>query len=229
MQSTELNGGEANNTARAQLTRLILRLEEEEKKKDLCRAGPLEPEPEPVGSARQTHEQSSRNAIAYGVVSLSVVSSLLALLWMWRDFQPAEPPEWKPVAALAEVAREKGELYDARGLYSQAGRFAAWSDDWAGLLAAACGFDKLEKRPTPYSARDSLLVRAVTAAERKQSRAGMTAVARAFAYLGKHESAAMALSRIRNNWPSEGADAADLALPDCWTEIPGHKMDLTGE
>lgn len=189
----------------------------------------LEQDPLPVISAERRHEKPSRRAIVYGALSLSFVLSVFALTWMRRDFKPTEVPKWEPVFALAEVAREKGELYDARGLYSQTGRFATWSDDWVGLLAAACGFDKLEKKTNPYSARDSLLLRAMAAAEKKQSRAGITAVAKAFTFLGRHESAAMALSRVRKNWAAEDNNPADVALADCWTNTPDHKIDLTGE
>lgn len=228
MQSTEVNGGKSKNTARAQLTRLILRLEKEEKK-DLGHAEPLEPEPAPVESARQPYEQRSRNAMACGAVSLTVVFSLLALLWMWRDFPPAEAPEWQPVFALAEVQREKGELYDAKALYSQAGRFAAARDDWIGLLSAACGLDKLENRRSRYSARDALLLRAMAAAEKKRTPSGMKAVARAFTLVGEHELAAVATSRIRQNWPAEESSAANLGLSGCWNRTAEHKLDLTGE
>lgn len=230
MQSTELNDGKANNTARAQLTRLILRLQEEEKK-DLCQNEALEPETVLVGSARQRHQQSSRNAIAYAAVSLSILLSLLALLWMWRDFRPADAPEWKPVLALAEVAREKGELYDAKALYTEAGRFAAWRDDWPGLLAAACGLAKLEPKLSRYSEAQAFLLRAMSAAEKKQSRAGLAAVARAFTFFGEPELASAARSRVRQNWAAKDAHSAELAvtLPGCWNETPDHTIDLTGE
>jgi hypothetical protein len=228
MQPTELDGGKANNTARAQLTRLILRLQEEEKK-DLCRAGSLDPEPLPVGSAQQPREQTSHNLITCGAVSLSVLLSLLAFFWMWRDFQPADAPEWKPVLALAEVAREKGEFYDAKALYTEAGRFAAWRDDWPGLLAAACGLGKLESKVSRYSERQVFLLRAMAAAEKKQSRTGMAAVARAFSFFGERELASVATSRVRQNWAAEDAHSTELALSGCWNEGPDHTIDLTGE
>jgi hypothetical protein len=182
-----------------------------------------------VSSTQQAHERSSRNAIAYGAVSLSVIFSLLALLWMWRDFQPADAPGWKPVLALAEVAREKGEIYDAKALYTEAGRFAAWRDDWPGLLAAACGLAKLEPKLSRYSERQTFLLRAMAAAEKKQSRAGIAAVARAFTFFGEPQLASVATSRIRQNWAAEDANSAELALSGCWNETPDHTIDLTGE
>jgi len=224
MQQKEVNDGKTrSNTQRAQLTRLILKLEREEH-------GLIEPEPlvatdaPPQISAENNHETNSWRTIFYGALALSFVL-LLALTWMRRDFKPAEVPQWKPVFALAEAAREKGELYDAKGLYSQAGRFAAWRDDWAGILAAACGLDKLEKKPSRYSARDALLLRAMTAAEKTESRTGITAVAKAFTLLGKHQSASMVLSRVRKNWATENNESADVVLSDCWTGAPDQTID----
>lgn len=229
MQPKKLNDGKpSKSTQRAQLTRLILKLEREEEILIRPEAS-LDRNPLPVIGAEYRHGTTSRRAIVYGVLSLSFVLSVFSLTWMRREFEPAEVPQWKPVFALAEVAREKGALYDAKGFYSQAGTFAAWRDDWAGLLAVACGLDKLEKKPARYSARESLLLRAMAAAEKKQSRAGITAVARAFALLGEQELASVALSRVRKNWAAEDSDPGDVALPDCWTDRPDNGIDLTGE
>lgn len=229
MQPKEFNDGKTSKgTQRAQLTRLILKLEREEENR-ISPETSLDQDPLTAISAEHHQEPTFRRAIIYGMLSLSLMLSIFALMWTRRDFKPAEVPKWEPVFALAEVAREKGELYDARGLYSQTGRFATRSGDWVGLLAAACGFDKLEKKSNPYSARDSLILRAMAAAEQKQSRAGLTAVAKAFTFLGKHESAAMALSRIRKNWATEDNHSANVVLSDCWTNMPNHRIDLTGE
>jgi hypothetical protein len=55
------------------------------------------------------------------------------------DFNGREIPDWKPVLALADTAQDRGEVYYAKSLYLQVRRLAASRDDWAGLLAAACG------------------------------------------------------------------------------------------
>jgi hypothetical protein len=229
MNSKELNEGKpCKSTQRAQLTRLIQELEREEKSLVPPEAS-LEQDAPPVIGAEFHHEKTSRHAIGYAALLLTLALLVFAITWMRRDFTPAEAPEWKPAFTLAEVAREKGELYDAKGLYLQAGRFAARSDDWAGLLAAACGLDKLETKPAPYSSRDSFLLRAISAAEKKQSRAGMTAIARAFTLVGERQLASVALSRVRENWPAENSASTDIALPDCWKDMADHRIDLTGE
>jgi len=229
MQLKELNDGKMSKpTQRAQLTRLILELEQEQASAMHPEAS-LDRDPLPVINAQRLRENPARRAIAYGALFSIFVLSLASLTWIWRDSKPLEIPDWKPVFTLAEVAREKGELYDAKELYSQAGRFAAWRDDWAGLLAAACGINKLEKRTVRYSPRESLLLRAMTAAEKKQSRAGITAVGKAFTLLGEHELASIALSRIGKLWPAEDNDITDTALSDCWTDTANYRTNLSGE
>jgi hypothetical protein len=131
-------------------------------------------------------------------------------------FQRAEIPDWKPVLELAETARERGDLYYAKSLYLQVGRLAAGRDDWAGLLAAACGMKKLDRQRGRYSATNTLLLRAMVAAETRQSRQGMAAVGKAFSALGEDKVASMVLSRIRTNWVDKTDDSADVASPDCW-------------
>ena len=91
--------------------------------------------------SEENHRAKSWRAIPYRVVLLSFVF-LAALAWTRRDFNGREIPDWKPVLVLADTARERGDLYYAKSLYLQVGRLAAWRDDWAGLLAAACGIKK---------------------------------------------------------------------------------------
>ena len=228
MQPKDLDDGKTGRgTQRAQLTRLVLKLEREEQSMTEPKTLVAGDAP-PYTATENKHGKNSVRAILYGALALSLLFSI-TLTWMLRDLKPTEVPSWKAVLALAEVAQEKGDLYDAKALYSQAGGLAAWNDDWAGLLATACGLDKLEKKPSRYSARDALLLRAMAAAEKKQSRAGMTAVAQAFTSLGKHEPASMALSRIRNNWPAEQNDSGNVIRSDCWADVPDHILDLTGE
>jgi hypothetical protein len=143
-----------------------------------------------------------RQAIAFGG-ALLLFLLMVAMAFMRPDFNRRESPDWKPVLALAEAALAKGELLEARGLYLRTGRLAGWREDWAGLLAAACGVKKLERERGPYSTTNMLLLRAMIAAETRQSRSGMAALARAFASVEQHETASMVLARIRPNWPEE--------------------------
>ena len=140
---------------------------------------------------------------------------LAALTWSQCDFSGREIPDWKPVLALADAAQEKGDLYYAKSLYLQGGRLAVWRDDWAGLLAAACGVKKLERERGPYSSTNALLLRAMVAAEKRQSRLGLVAVAKAFAALGEDKMASMVLSRNGKNWVEETNDSADIVSPGC--------------
>jgi hypothetical protein len=154
-------------------------------------------------------------AITYRA-SLLAFLVLAALTWTQCDFSEREIPDWKPVLALADAAQEKGDLYYAKSLYLQAGRLAVWRDDWAGLLAAGCGTRKLERERGPYSSTNALLLRAMAAAEKRQSRSGLVAVAKAFAALGDDKIASMVLSRIGKNWVEETSDSADIVSPGCW-------------
>ena len=82
-------------------------------------------------------------------------------------------------------------------------QIASWAGDWEGTLVAACGMKGLERKDLNFFSTHTMLVRAMMAAESKQSRAGMSAVAKAFTELGRHEVAAMVLRRIRTDWPDE--------------------------
>jgi hypothetical protein len=165
--------------------------------------------------SEENHRAKSWHAIPYRVVLLSFVF-LAALAWTRRDFNGREIPDWKPVLVLADTARERGDLYYAKSLYLQVGRLAAWRDDWAGLLAAACGIKKPDRERGRYSATNMLLLRAMVAAEAKQSRSGMAAVGKAFSALREDKVASMVLSRIRTNWVDKTDDSADVASPGCW-------------
>lgn len=148
--------------------------------------------------------------------SLAALLVLAALTWMQFDFSGREIPDWKPVLALADAAQTKDDLYYAKHLYLQGGRLAVWRDDWAGLLAAACGIKKLEREKGNYSSTNALLLRAMVAAEKRQSRLGLVAVARAFAALGEDKVSSMVLSRIGKNWVEETNESADIVSSSCW-------------
>jgi hypothetical protein len=141
---------------------------------------------------------------------------MAVLTWTQCDFSGREIPDWKPMLALADAARGKGDLDDAKHLYLQAGKFAVWRDDWAGLVVAACGIKQLEKKRGPYSPAHALLLRAMVAAEKRQSQSGLVAVAKAFAALGEDEAASMVLSLVGKDWVEETNDSADIVSPGCW-------------
>jgi hypothetical protein len=139
----------------------------------------------------------------------------VASAWIQPDLKWQETPDWKPVLALADAAWEKRDPYEAKHLYLQAGRIASWAEDWRGLLAAACGIQKIDREHGPYSGAHTLLGRAMLAAEMKQSRAGMTAVAKALTALGKPEAASLVLARIQTGWPEETQDSPAVDGGDC--------------
>ena len=62
----------------------------------------------------------------------------------------------------------------------------------------------------------TILVRAMMAAESRQSRAGIAEVARAFAAVGKNEAASMVLGRIQTDWPEEMQDSTNVHIAGCW-------------
>jgi hypothetical protein len=72
----------------------------------------------------------------------------------------------------------------------------------------------------PYSKTFAILVRAVMAAEGRQSRAGIAAIAGVFTAVGQDKAASMALSRIRPDWPEELADSSNVGAVGCW-ELAG--------
>ncbi len=148
--------------------------------------------------------------------SLVVFPVLAALTWTQCDFSGREIPDWKPILALADAAWGKGDLDYAKHLYLQAGKFAVWRDDWAGLLAAACGIKQLERERGPYSSANALFLRARVAAEKRQSQSGLVAVAKAFAALGEDKVASMVLSLVGKDWVEETNDSTDIVSPGCW-------------
>jgi hypothetical protein len=115
-----------------------------------------------------------------------------------------------------DAAQENGDRYYAKHFYLQAGKFAVWRDDWAGLLAAACGIKTLERERGPYSSTNALLLRAMVVAEKRQSQSGLVAVAKAFAALGEDKVGSMVLSLVGKDWVEETDDSADIVSPGCW-------------
>jgi len=165
--------------------------------------------------SRQNHRRKSWWAITYRA-SLVVFPVLAVLTWTKYDFSRQEIPDWKPILALADAAWGRGDLYYAKHLYLQAGKLAVWRDDWAGLLAASCGIKQLERERGPYSSANALLLRAMVAAEKRQSQSGLVAVAKAFAALGEDKVGSMVLSLVGKDWVEETNDSADIVSPGCW-------------
>jgi len=165
-------------------------------------------------SGENLRARSSR-AIIY-LASLLAFLVLAVLTWTQFDFSRREIPDWKPVLALADAAREKGDLYYAKHLYLQGARLAGWRDDWAGLLAAACGTKNLERERGPYSSTDALLLRTMVVAEKRQSPSGLVAVAKAFGALGEDKVASMVLSHVGKDWVEGTNDSADIVSTGCW-------------
>jgi len=128
---------------------------------------------------------------------------LVALASLRPDFNRPGTADWKSVLALANAFWENGDGYEARHLYLQVERIAAWHHDWKGLVAAACGVKRLDGARGPYSKAFQILLRALVAAQNRQSHQGVVIVAEAFGVLGEHKAAEMALAHIRSDWPAE--------------------------
>jgi hypothetical protein len=146
---------------------------------------------------------------------LAALLPLLLLLVVAKlnpDLNRAEIRDWRPLISRAEEARMTGDRYRSRHLYLQAERIATWRDDWAGLVAAACGIYRLDGVDGPYSKPYALLIRAALVAERAKSRRGIGIVTTALALIGAEKAAHAVLGRSRPNWPDEanGFDAGQL-------------------
>jgi hypothetical protein len=177
------------------------------------------------GPAPAAHSDQSRRAarwrtIGYGVV-IGAFLFMLALAWLHPDFNGTEIPDWRPVLSLADEAWEKGDLSAARHLYLQVDQIASSERDWEGLVAAACGIKRLDGAEGPYSKTFAILIRAVMAAESRQSRAGIAAVAGVFAAVGQDNAASMVLSRIKPDWPEELLNSSNVGAVGCWEFDPG--------
>jgi hypothetical protein len=149
------------------------------------------------------------------IAYLAAVLPLLVIIVLARlypDLNRQEIPDWKPVISLAEDSWNKGDLYQTRHLYLQAGRVASWRQDWAGLVAAACGIYRLDGINGPYSKALSILLRATSAAQARQSRRGILTVAKAFALIGADQVATAVLARIQTSWPDETSDSGNFLL-----------------
>jgi hypothetical protein len=173
-----------------------------------------------TGPDAQAHSGKNLSANSWHAVGLPAVLLLslsLALLLATRwDFSGREIADWRPILERANTTRESGDLHYAKSLYAQAGQLSARNDDWAGLLAAACGMKKLERQIGRRSETTALLLKAMNAAETRQSRSGLVAVANAFTKLGHDSVAAMVLSHVGEDWIQEPVNSALAIRLDCW-------------
>jgi hypothetical protein len=177
------------------------------------------------GPAAAAHSDQSRRAaqwrmIGYGV-AIGSFFLMVTLASIRADLNRTEIPDWRPVLALADATWEKGDLPAARHLYLQVEWIASSQQDWEGLVAAACGMQRLDGTEGAYSKTFAILVRAVMAAESRQSRAGIATVAGVFAALGQDKAASMVSSRIRPDWPEELPDSSSVGAVGCWEADTG--------
>jgi len=147
------------------------------------------------------------------VAALLALGALVASLSL-VDFDRRPAVDWKSILEQAAIARESGDLTDARSLYARAARVAFWYKEWEGLLASACGLSKLDGGKKNRSYVDDMLVQAMIAAEGAQSRVGIENVARAFIALGQEQAAAMAISSLKSHWPQKVARPPE-PISDC--------------
>ena len=146
------------------------------------------------------------------MAAVSPVLLLIVLASVCPGLNRAEIPDWRPLISLADEASNRGDRYEARRLYLHVDRVAYWQKDWEGLIAAACGINKLDGVSRPRSRALAILFRASTTAERAQSRRGLATVAKSFSLLGSDEAASAVLARIQPSWPNEAIDFDNLAL-----------------
>jgi hypothetical protein len=133
------------------------------------------------------------------------------------DIQGEEPPGWRPVLVEAERSFGKRDLYQAKFLYASAGHIASLRQDWEGLLAAACGMNKLGGLDAYSIEIHTLLAGAVLAAENKQSKAGMHAVSKAFAMIGEDGLGSAILSRVQESWVDQtNRSLSEAVWGSCW-------------
>jgi hypothetical protein len=172
------------------------------------------------GPASAAHQDESRRTAQWRTIAYVVVIGsfflMVALAWIRPDLNRTEIPDWRPVLALADAAWREGDLRAARHLYLQVDWIASLQQDWEGLVAAACGMKRLDGAEGPYSKTFAILVRAVMAAESRQSRAGIAAIAGVFAAFGQDKAASMVSSRIRPDWPEELLDWSHVGAVGCW-------------
>jgi hypothetical protein len=184
--------------------------------------------PAPGSHSDQSRRAARWRTVGY-VVAIGPFLLMFALASLRSDLNRTEIPDWRPGLALADAALEKGDSYAARHLYLQVDQIASSQQDWEGLVAAASGINRLDGSDGPYSKTFAILIRAVTAAESRQSREGIAAVARMFAAVGRDKTASMVSSRIRPDWPEELVDSSSVDGVDCRKSDRGVTDVISGD
>jgi len=175
----------------------------------------------PAAAVKQTFDYRKYGAVpAWRAVVYAAIFApylfIVASLWMFPEHKWSETPDWRTALAQAEASREDGDLYSAISLYSRTARIASWQDDWKGLLAAACGMRRLDRKDSHANAH-GILVRAMIAAEKSADQIGLSTIAKAFESIGERNAASMVLSRMRHDPRGNFNDAsAGRAEWDCW-------------
>jgi hypothetical protein len=150
------------------------------------------------------------------IAAISPLLLLIVLANIYPDLNRTEIPDWRPLISRADETLNRGDRYEARRLYLHVDRVAYWQKDWAGLIAAACGINKLDGVSRPHSKVLAILFRASTIAERAQSRRGLATVAKSFSLLGSDEAASAVLARIQPSWPNEAIEFDNSTLLGCY-------------
>ncbi|HKY09544.1 MAG TPA: hypothetical protein VJQ55_14935 [Candidatus Binatia bacterium] len=145
------------------------------------------------------------------IVSVPLACLLLLVVGSLQETIELPAARWQDRLNEADAAMRAGDIYAARALYSQTARIASWTDDWSGILAAACGLKTVEAPRDNYFATRTALVRAMIAAESRRSAAGLHEVAGAFAAIGEHNAAAAVRRRIKTAaWENSEANPRDF-------------------
>ena len=149
---------------------------------------------------------TARYRVIMYMAAISPLLLLIVLANIYPDLNRTEIPDWRPLISRADETLNRGDRYEARRLYLHVDRVAYWQKDWEGLIAAACGINKLDGVSRPHSRVLAILFRASTTAERAQSRRGLATVAKSFSLLGSDEAASAVLARIQPSWPNEAIE-----------------------
>src|SRR5437867_10610088 len=113
---------------------------------------------------------STLTALIGPVLLVLVLLGLTGKWWTAPRISAPASRNWEPALAQAELSKEKGDLYRAWSYYAEGAQLASAADDWQGLLAVACGLQKLGDSLEPSMNSHAMLMRAMIAAHRKQYR-----------------------------------------------------------
>lgn len=173
---------------------------------------------DPVTFAHAPESQEIRLSAVRRLLKYAALLLLFAIAsapWLRADRERAQLSDWKPLAALADLVLEKGDRNRARVLYARIGEIGSSNQDWQALLAAACGFTRIDGAPTRYSVSYALLIRATFLAEQHKSRRAMITIVKAFTIMGQPKTASIFLARMRGDWPPDKAEPIEFPLRAC--------------